>query len=298
MLHAAFSAHCKFLAFATFRWIQEYGIDFLIAEFPCRAVDHNDKFSSACTPCSLSFLLIFSLLPSKIPSAMPFFQNSHPPVICLGALHVLFVPVANIAPASSWNENIIKTGFIAVANALGHEEHLEIIHNIASSLFLPFIITHRTVEKPHSLLFELDRTYWAEQTQSNPIRDALFNHTRRYLCLSRGGERSLPARERLIIFGINHHAAPPLSDISQCSSNPKGRKHLWLFFFFFPRFVSDVNKRINNEWATLTEHIFHLAEMVLMRSPCITFPMAEEPRWERWCSNNVQREPCSGASLT
>lgn len=166
---------------------------------------------------------------------------------------------------------------------------------ISQSLFLPFTITHRTVEKPHALCFELDRTYWPEQTQSNTIQDALFNHTLRYLCLSHRGECSLPARERLIIFRINHQAAPPLSDISQCSSNPKGHKHL-CFVLFFSRFVSDVNKRINNEWATLTGHIFHLAEMALMQSPHITFPMAEEPRWGSWCSNNVQREPCSGAS--
>lgn len=48
---------------------------------------------------------------------------------------------------------------MAVANALRHEEHLEIIYNITVSLFLPLMITHRTVEKPHALRFELDRTY-------------------------------------------------------------------------------------------------------------------------------------------
>lgn len=57
---------------------------------------------------------------------------------------------------------------------------------------------------------------WTNTKQPNP----LFNPTWHYPCLSHGGEQSLPARERLIIFRINHHAAPPLSDISQCSSNP------------------------------------------------------------------------------
>lgn len=74
----------------------------------------------------------------------------------------------------------------------------------------------------------------------------------------------------------------PLDDISGCSSNPQAHKHLHAsssslsFFYTLARFVLDVSKRINNEWAALTGHIFHLAEMALMQSVCITPPVAEE----------------------
>lgn len=48
--------------------------------------------------------------------------------------------------------------------------------------------------------------------------------------------------------------------------------------FVFFMFVSDVSKRINNEWAALTGHIFHLAEMALMQSPYITLPITMKLR--------------------
>ncbi len=60
---------------------------------------------------------------------------------------------------------------------------------------------------------------------------------------------------------------------------PKGPWTALVFFlFFFCRIVSDVSKRINNEWAALTGHIFHLAEMALMQSACITLPITETLR--------------------
>lgn len=57
------------------------------------------------------------------------------------------------------------------------------------------------------------------------------------------------------------------------ASVPPTHRAINSFVFFM--FVSDVCKRINNEWAALAGHIFHLAEMALMQSVCITLPITE-----------------------
>lgn len=69
-----------------------------------------------------------------------------------------FCSSCNDSSSYSWNENIIESIFIAVANALVQKKgHLEIIHSELAQLWqyhsdfiLPFIITRRTV-KNHML---------------------------------------------------------------------------------------------------------------------------------------------------
>lgn len=160
---------------------------------------------------------------SSSPSDLPF------------CLFMCFCSTCNDSSSYSWNENIIESIFIAVANALVREGHLEIIHGELAQLWqyhsdfiLPFIITHRTV-KNHmlsALNFEgLPRLTRTNVKQPNPWYTFPFSIIHPppppfYLSLSLGGEWSLPGRERLITFRINQRAAHPLDDISECSSNP------------------------------------------------------------------------------
>lgn len=175
----------------------------------------------------------------------------------LPLLFMCFCSSCNDSSSYCRNENIIKSIFIAVANALVSKGHLDIILSELAQLWqyhsgfiLPFIITHRTVKDHMLSALNLGGIRFAqidpnkrEATQSL-IHFALFNHTHPpYLLLSLGGEWSLPGRERLITFRINQRAAHPLDDISECSSNPWVHKQLCFFF----RFVSDVRNRINNE---------------------------------------------------
>ena len=101
MLHSLHTANSKHLQHLFGSRSMELIFLSLSLQFLHRALLHDDKFSFACIPGHAVHLFCWSfpILLSKIPSLMPFFQNFLPPNICLGALHVLFVPVANTAPA-------------------------------------------------------------------------------------------------------------------------------------------------------------------------------------------------------
>lgn len=140
-----------------------------------------------------------------------------------------FCSSCNDSSSYSWNENIIESIFIAVANALVQKKgHLEIIHSELAQLWqyhsdfiLPFIITRRTV-KNHMLSAlnfgeqGLPRLTQTNVKQPNPWYTVPFPIIYRYppppflpFSLSLGGEWSLPGRERLITFRINQRAAHP-----------------------------------------------------------------------------------------
>lgn len=134
-----------------------------------------------------------------------------------------FCSSCNDSSSYSWNENIIESIFIAVANALVRKGHLEIIHSELAQLWqyhsdfiLPFIITYRTV-KNHMLsalnLGEqgLPRLTRTNVKQPNPWYTFPFSIIHPpYLSLSLGGEWSLSGEGK-----VNN-----IQNKSTCSTSP------------------------------------------------------------------------------
>lgn len=216
---------------------------FLSLNFLCSLLQRDDKFCATCIPSAVVHLISWSFaFPSpcgKILSIMPFSWNlilSSSPTDPRFCLFMCFCSSCSDSSGYSWNENIIESIFIAVANALARKGHLEVIPGELAQLWqyhsdfiLPFIITGRTVKNHMLSALNFGGTGFcpdgSTQTwrEPNPRCTSLFSITHKHtpnISLAFGGEWSLPGRERLITFRINQHAAHPLDDISECSSNP------------------------------------------------------------------------------